>query len=88
MKDLTYDERYVKLRETVRKLEPWFDIDKVKTYAVYVWTKDEDEEHPFGENVFDIFTDYIQFYQCTKPWQLPNEVWPIIQEIQELLMKV
>lgn len=76
---------YDKLRKSAHKLEQWFDVGKIKSYSVYVWTKDEDDEHAFGENVFDIFKDYLQFYPSTKPWRLPNEVWPIIQEIQELL---
>lgn len=71
------------LRMAAKRLEPWFEIDKVKSYAVYVWTKDEIDYN--GENVFDIYKDYLQFYQCTKPWEMPNEVWEIIKEIQELL---
>lgn len=28
----------------------------------------------FDENVFDIFIDYLQFYSCNTPWQIPV-VW-------------
>lgn len=86
MEKLGYDEAYIKLREAAHELEPWFDVDEVKTYGVYVWTKGDDDT--FGENVFDIFTDHLQFYPTTEYWVMPIEVWPIIKKIQELLMKV
>lgn len=69
------------------ELSPWFDIDKVKTYSVYVWTKgdDEDEDYPFGENVFDIYADRLHFYHCHHQWDLPIEAMPIIKKIQDKL---
>lgn len=81
---------YDELWNLAHELRPWFDIDKVKGYSVYVWTKDDenDEENPFGENVFDIYANYLQFYQCTKPWQLSNEAWSIIHKIQEKLKEI
>lgn len=78
-----YDEKYLKLREAAHELEQWFDVDKIKSYGVYVWTKGNEES--FGENVFDIFSDRLQFYPSTECWVMPNEVWPIITKIQELL---
>lgn len=78
------NEQYERLWMAASKLKPWFEIDKVKSYSVYVWTKDEID--CTGENVFDIYKDYLQFYPYTrKPWKMPNEVWEIIEEIQELL---
>lgn len=80
---------YDELWNLAHELSPWFDIDKVKSYSVYVWTKDSDDpDCPYGENVFDIFPDYLQFYQCTKPWCFPNEAFPIIKKIQEKLMEI
>ena len=82
--EIRYNGMYNELWNLAHELQPWFDIDKVKSYSVYVWTKDSnDPDRPFGENVFDIYEDYLQFYQCTKPWQLPNEAVPIIKKIQE-----
>lgn len=37
----------------------------------------------FDENVFDIFAGLIQFYSCNTPWQIPNEAFPVITEIQK-----
>lgn len=37
----------------------------------------------FDENIFDIFIDYLQFYSCNTPWQIPNEAFPVITEIQK-----
>lgn len=80
-----YDELWALSHE----LTPWFDIDKVKPYSVYVWTKEgRDPDCPFGENVFDIFEDRLHFYQCTKQWELPNEAIPIIKKIQEKLKEI
>ena len=79
------------LRDLAHQLEPWVDIDKGKSYAVYVWTKGEDiddPERPFGENVFDICADHIQFYPCAHCWSLPNEAIPIITKIQEKLREI
>ena len=89
MLDIYTNGMYDELWTSAHKLQPWFDIDKVKTYSVYVWTKDcDDPDCPFGENVFDIYYDHLQFYQCTKPWRLPNEAWPVIQEIQAKLKEI
>lgn len=82
---------YDELRKAAYELKPWFDIDKVKTFAVYVWTKEtdpDDPDHPFGENVFDICPNHIQFYRCDNCWRLPNEVIPIITKIQEKLRAI
>lgn len=74
---------YDELRAAAHKLEPWFDIDKVKSYAVYVWTKE-----PKDENVFDIHANYLKFFACDMPWEIPNEAFPIIKEIQEKLREI
>ena len=91
-----YDELYSELRTLAYELEPWFDIDKVKSTSVYVWyrTSEEDLNHPnypygeFGFNAFDIFPDCLQFYSCSWPWRLPNEAMPIIKKIQDKLMEI
>ena len=91
-----YDEMYSELHKLAYELAPWFDIDKVKSYAVYVWYRPtkEDLKHPnypgdeFGWNAFDIYADYLQFYRCDWPWRLPNEAIPIIKKIQEKLMEM
>lgn len=81
-------ELYHELKELTDKLEPWYVIDKIKWYSVYVWTKDnpDNEEYPFGENSFDIWADEIVFY--TEDHVIPDEAIPIIQEIQEKLKEI
>lgn len=80
---------YSELWELAHELNPWFDIDKVKPWSVYVWTKDSDDpDGPFGENVFDICSDHIQFYRINNCWQMPNEAIPIIMKIQEKLREI
>lgn len=75
---------YHELRELTDKLKPWYDIDKIKWYSVYIWTKENPDD--CGENVFDIWADEIVFY--TEDHVIPDEVMPIIQEIQEKLKEI
>lgn len=77
--DLKEYESMERLYEVVKELEPYYDIDKVKSWAVYVWTKGND-----GENVFDIQKDEIIFYD--KEHKIPEEVIPIIKKIQQELV--
>ena len=80
---------YTELCDLAHELEPWFSIDKVKSYSVCVWTKASDDSDPFDhENVFDIFEDYLQFYTCSQPWVLPNEAIPVIEKIQKKLREI
>ena len=80
---------YDELWNLAHELTPWFDIDKVKPYAVYVWSKDfDDPDNPFGENIFDIYHDYLQFYRSSRCYKLPNEAMPIIKKIQEKLKEI
>lgn len=70
-----YDELY----ELSLKLKPFYDIDKVKPYAVYVWTMGSD-----GYNVFDILEDKLVMYDIfnNKQHKIKTEVLPIIDKIQ------
>lgn len=80
----TYWEQYYdtfdKLFKIAHEIEPWYDIDKVKDYAVYIWTKGE-----YGENVFDILADELVFY--TQHEVIPEAV-PTILRIQKQLKEV
>ena len=83
------DEFYKELRKAVKEIEPYYDVDKIKPYSVYIWTKVSEEDYQsddyfYGENVFDIMKDEIVFYN--KNHVIPDEVVPIIQDIQSKLM--
>ena len=78
-----YEYEFDKLFKIAHEIEPWYVVDKVKSYAVYVWTKDTDED--FGKNVFDIEADDIVFY--TKHEIIP-EALSAIRHIQEQLKKI
>ena len=41
---------YKEMRELTDKLRPWYDIDKIKSWGVFIWSK----SNPFGANLFDI----------------------------------
>lgn len=73
-----WDLLYKELVKVSKEILPYYDIDKVKSYAVYIWTKTENEDD--SENVFDIMEDRIEFYD--ELHQIPNEVYPIIDKIQ------
>lgn len=32
------DEFYKELRQAVKEIEPYYDVDKIKPYSVYIWT--------------------------------------------------
>lgn len=78
-----YEYEFDKLFKIAHEIEPWYSVDKVKDYAVYIWTKDTDAG--FGENVFDIEADDIVFYV---EHEIIPEAIPVIKRIQEQLKKI
>lgn len=72
---------YDNLVKTADEIRPYYDIDKVKWYSVYIWTKEIETDE--GENVFDIQKDNIVFY--VKDHQIIEEAKPIIRKIQARL---
>ena len=85
--DLLYGE----LVQAVKEIIPYYDIDKIKPYAVYIWTKENEDaaintNEYWSENVFDIHEDEIVFY--VKDHIIPEEVMPIIQNIQSKIKAI
>ena len=85
--DLLYEE----LVQATKAIKPYYDIDKVKMYAVYIWTKGDKNadiltDEYWGENVFDIWEDQIVFY--VEDHTIPEEVMPIIHNIQSKLKAI
>ena len=78
-----YEYEFDKLFKIAHEIEPWYTVDKVKDYAVYIWTKDTDED--LGKNIFDIKADDIVFYV---DHEIIPEALPAIQRIQEQLKKI
>lgn len=82
-----YNQWYNELWNLANKLRPWYDIDKVKDYGVFVWTKDTDAGE--GENVFDIEANELVFYtcfnKCNHNHKVIEEAKPVIKEIQKHL---
>jgi len=76
-----FDELYNELEEVTKELLLYYDVDKVKPYSVYIWTKGE-----YGENVFDIEADEIVFY--VKDYVIIEETKPIIEKIQSVLKDI
>lgn len=80
---------YDELRELVDELNPYYDVDKVRWYTVYIWTKgnlDSDNANDWGQNVFDIQADEITFY--LKDHIIIEEAKPIIEKIQAKLREL
>jgi hypothetical protein len=48
---------YNELEQISNEILPYYDINKIKSYSVYIWTKGK-----YGKNVFDIEKDEIIFY--------------------------
>jgi hypothetical protein len=76
---------YDELVQISNEILPYYDIDKVKPYSVYIWTKGDDDED-YGENVFDIEENKICFYN--KNHVIQDEVNPIIEKIQAKLKEI
>lgn len=74
-----YFKEYNKLYEISQKLRPYYGIDKVKPWAVFVYSKETDED------VFDIVVNRLIFYNGYKEKDINKEVLPIIKEIQNQL---
>lgn len=84
MTDEEYMNYYNQLVQLVEPLRQYYDIDKIKPYSVYVWTKDTNESNDWdGENLFDIQANEIVFY--VKDHKIIEEAKPIIKNIQEHL---
>lgn len=77
-------ETYNKLYETAMLLKEYYDIDKVKSWAVFVWDKDDDKNSDCG--LFDIFEDKITFY--TDDHNIIQGAKPIIKQIQKILKQI
>jgi hypothetical protein len=80
-----YDIAYDELVEICEKIRQYYDIDKIKSYSVYIWTKDSSEDVFDGDNVFDILADRLQFYV---EHEIIDEAKPIIEEIQMKLKEI
>ena len=78
--EILYDE----LLEICKEITPYYDIDKIKTYSVYIWDKDTDLDN--GENLFDIHADDIYMYD--KSHVIKEESKPIIEKIQRKLKEI
>lgn len=78
-----YDTLYEELVEVAHKIDPYYDIDKIKPYSVYIWTKSNGWG---GDNVFDIEADKIVFY--VEDYNIIEEAKPIIEKIQAKLKEL
>ena len=86
IKEYNYDKLdrlYEELRNVSYELLPYYDIDKIKSYSVYVWSKTTDD---FEENLFDIEPDDITFYN--KEHKIIKDALPIIEKIQFKLREI
>lgn len=72
---------YEELTCISKELLLYYDIDKIKPYSVYVWSKEESDD--FGENLFDIGADDIYFYN--KEHEIIKDALPVIVKIQSKL---
>ena len=81
----TFSKLYDELVLISKEIQPYYEIDKIKPYSVYIWTKGDPEEYT-SENVFDITADEIIFYN--KRHQILDEAIPVIKKIQSKLKQI
>ena len=81
---------YRELVGIVDGIAPYYDVDKIKSYSVYVWTKDnpnaDNEGDKYGQNVFDICGDELIFY--VEDYVIIEEAKPVIEKIQAKLREI
>lgn len=82
-----YYELYDELLKIVDEIRPYYDIDKIKTYSVYILAKGSNNDtEEWICNVFDIESDQIVFYD--KEHNIIEEALPIINKIQSKLKEI
>ena len=85
-----YWQLYRELTEIVDGIRPYYDVDKIKDYSVYIWTKDnpnaDSEDDRYGQNVFDICEDELIFY--VEDHVVIEEAKQIIEKIQAKLREI
>lgn len=85
-----YFQLYKELSMIVNEIRPYYDIDKVKSYSVYISTKDnpnsDNEDDKYGRNVFDICEDKLIFY--VEDHVVIEEAKPVIEKIQAKLREI
>ena len=81
MSEKEFDEYYNSLCEIAREILPYYDIDKIKTYGVYIWNKADSLDDQW--NVFDIYSNEIVMYD--EEHEIIEEAKPIIKKIQDKL---
>lgn len=74
---------YDKLCEVVDRLRPYYDIDKIKPWSVYVWSKTNSIDD--SENLFDIMKNDIICYGNFRKENIIIDCLDIIKEIQKYL---
>ena len=81
MSEKEFDEYYNSLCEIASEILPYYDIDKTKTYAVYIWNKADSLDDQW--NVFDIYSNEIVMYD--KDHKIIEQAKPIIKKKQDKL---
>ncbi|WP_304576719.1 hypothetical protein [Romboutsia ilealis] len=75
---------YEELVDVSNNLLLYYDIDKIKPYSVYVWSKEKSDD--IGENLFDIISDRVIFYNDRHI--IIKDAIPIIEKIQYKLKEI
>ena len=79
-----FNELYKELIDISNELLDYYDIDKIKYYGVYVWSKETLDD--FGENLFDILSDKVIFYN--EQHKITEDAIPVIEKIQSKLKEI
>ena len=81
MSEKEFNDYYDSLCKIANEILPYYDIDKTKTYAVYIWNKADSLDDQW--NVFDIYSNEIVMYD--EEHEIIEEAKPIIKKIQDKL---
>ena len=85
-----FSQSYKELTGIVDEIRPYYDVDKIKSYSVYVWIKDnpnaDNEDDMYGQNVFDICGDELIFH--VEDHVIIEDAKPVIEKIQAKLREI
>lgn len=83
--DVRYHQLLDELWTIAHEENPWYVVDKVKDWGVYIYTKPGPGRYS-NRNVFDICADEISYY--VDGYIIPDEAWPYIRRVQAKLQEI
>ena len=86
MADENFYKLYNELVEICNEIRPYYEIDKIKSWAVFIYDYDDEKNSESGNGLFDILPDELIWY--VDDHTIIEEAKPIIEKIQNKLKEL